>query len=98
MSEYVKPEFANEKLWKAYLVLEAVAKDRDYRELGFSLVSKLISGHLGITSNQKNSQISNILHALEKEPYQWISRHPYISFQIFVKPISEVAEKIEEGN
>ena len=54
-AEENKPSFADKKTWAAYLVLEAVAKDREYREIGVSLASNLVGGTLGLTKRTTTS-------------------------------------------
>ena len=85
-----KPSFADEKTWQAYhLILEKIARDRNYTEIGASRVITLIGGSLGLT-NRTSIKIKDILHRLSKKPYQWICLSPDGAMQIKVKPLDDV--------
>ena len=88
-----KPLFADKKTWRAYLILEAVAKERNYREIGAIYAITLISGSLGLT-NKTSTTVRDILRRLARPLYNWIEAD---GGQIIVKPKSEVLNKHNEG-
>lgn len=92
-----KPDFADGKTWKAYLILEKTARKRDYNEIGLAHAYKLISGHLGITK-RTSTRPHDILHRLSDYPYRWISLSNDGAMQIKVKPLNEVIQITEVEN
>ncbi len=88
-TEECKPLFADKKTWRAYLILEAVAKDRDYRAIGATYAITLIGGSLGLT-NKTSTTVSGILHRLARPPYKWIEAD---GGQIYVKPMTDVLKE-----
>jgi hypothetical protein len=90
-----KPDFADKKTWKAYLVLEAVAKERNYREMGTIYAINLIGGSLGLT-NRTSTTVRDVLYRLARPPYEWIEIPLGVS-QIVVKPLDKVLRNSKGG-
>jgi len=76
-------EKINTRYWNAYVSLEKVASQRQYRPIGLMLALNLLVVELGVS--YKIAQ--NILRCLSKSPFNWINLE---RGQITVKPMGIV--------